>query len=174
MKCDTMVPGHGILATNTSAISITRLANYTSRPSQVIGMHFMNPAPRMRLIELIKGLETSGETYTEIKAFAESLGKITCTSNDRPGFIVNRILMPMINEAFFALMEGVSTAEEIDVGMKHGTNQPMGPLALADFIGLDVCLAICNVLHEGLGEDKYRYPILKRQLKICCSGLVLY
>lgn len=159
-----MIPKHGILATNTSAISITRLANYTSRPSQVIGMHFMNPAPRMKLIELIKGLETSNETYKEIKAFAESLGKVTCMSNDRPGFIVNRILMPMINEAFYALMEGVSTAVEIDTGMKHGTNQPLGPLALADFIGLDVCVAICNVLHEGLKEDKYRYLITRQKV----------
>lgn len=123
---------------------------------QVVGMHFMNPAPKMRIVELIRGMDTSEDTYLQVKSLVESLGKLTCTAMDRPGFIVNRILMPMINEAFFALMEGVATAKDIDAGMKYGTNQPMGPLTLADFIGLDVCLAICTVLHQGLGDDKYR------------------
>lgn len=130
---------------------------------EVIGMHFMNPPPIMKLIEIIKGEKTSQETFEVTRALAAHLGKTFCVSADRPGFIVNRILMPMINEAFFALMEGVATAEDIDVGMRLGTNQPMGPLLLADFIGLDTCLAIIRVLHDGLGSDKYRpCPLLVR------------
>jgi len=145
-----------ILASNTSSISITRIAMATSRPHQVVGMHFMNPPPIMKLVELIKGMQTSEEAFARAEGLAEALGKTVCWSEDRPGFIVNRVLMPMINEAFYTLMEGVATAEDIDVGMKLGTNQPMGPLTLADFIGLDTCLAIMRVLHDGLGDTKYR------------------
>ena len=152
-----------VLATNTSSISITRLASTTSRPTGFIGMHFMNPVPVMKLVEIIRGLQTSDETFSTTKALAEKLGKTTSTSKDHPGFIANRILMPMINEAFYALLEGVGTAEDIDTTMKLGTNQPMGPLALADFIGLDTCLAIMNVLHEGIGDSKYRACPLLRQ-----------
>lgn len=145
-----------ILASNTSSISITRLASATSRPERFIGMHFMNPVPVMKLVELIRGLATSDETWAATKALAEKMGKVTTVSKDYPGFLANRILMPMINEAFTALMEGVGTAEDIDTTMKLGTNQPMGPLTLADFIGLDTCLAIMRVLHDGLGDSKYR------------------
>jgi 3-hydroxybutyryl-CoA dehydrogenase len=145
-----------ILASNTSSISITRLASATSRPERFIGMHFMNPVPVMKLVELIRGLATSDETWATTKALAEQMGKVTTVSKDYPGFLANRILMPMINEAFTALMEGVGTAEDIDTTMKLGTNQPMGPLTLADFIGLDTCLAIMRVLHDGLGDSKYR------------------
>ncbi|KAK9816509.1 hypothetical protein WJX72_001269 [[Myrmecia] bisecta] len=147
---------HAVLASNTSSISITRIAAATQRPSHVVGMHFMNPVPVMQLVELIRGIATSDEVFAGAKALAEHLGKVVCVSQDRPGFIVNRILMPMINEAFYTLMEGVGTAEDIDRGMKSGTNQPMGPLALADFIGLDTCLAIMRVLYDGLGDSKYR------------------
>ena len=142
---DELCPPHTILATNTSSISITRLAATTSRPDRVIGMHFMNPVPIMNLIELIKGLATSDSTFLSTLDLAARLGKETCISADLPGFIINRILMPMINEAFFALMEGVASAKDIDKGMKLGTNQPMGPLMLADFIGLDTCLAIMQI-----------------------------
>ncbi len=145
-----------ILASNTSSISITRLAAATSRPERFIGMHFMNPVPVMKLVELIRGLATSDETWAATKALAEQMGKVTTVSKDYPGFLANRILMPMINEAFTALMEGVGSAEDIDTTMKLGTNQPMGPLTLADFIGLDTCLAIMRVLHDGLGDSKYR------------------
>ena len=145
-----------VLASNTSSISITRIANATSRPDKVVGMHFMNPPPIMKLVELIKGMQTSSESFARAEHFAEALGKTVCRSEDRPGFIVNRVLMPMINEAFYTLMEGVAAPEDIDVGMKLGTNQPMGPLTLADFIGLDTCLAIMKVLHSGLGDTKYR------------------
>jgi 3-hydroxybutyryl-CoA dehydrogenase len=145
-----------LLASNTSSISITRLAASTKRPELFIGMHFMNPVPVMKLVELIRGIATSDETYAATKALAEKLGKTTTVSKDYPGFIANRILMPMINEAFYALMEGVGSAEDIDTTMKLGTNQPMGPLTLADFIGLDTCLAILRVLHDGLGDSKYR------------------
>lgn len=145
-----------ILASNTSSISITRLAASTSRPERFIGMHFMNPVPVMKLVELIRGLATSDETHAATKALAEQMGKTTTVSKDYPGFLANRILMPMINEAFTALMEGVGSAEDIDTTMKLGTNQPMGPLTLADFIGLDTCLAIMRVLHDGLGDSKYR------------------
>lgn len=155
VKLDKIVKSSAILASNTSSISITRLASYTSRPRQVIGMHFMNPPPVMKLIEIVRGADTSDETFATTKALSERLGKVVITSQDYAGFIVNRILMPMINEAFFALYTGVATKEDIDTGMKLGTNHPMGPLELADFIGLDVCLSIMRVLHAGLGDNKY-------------------
>ncbi|KAJ3696076.1 hypothetical protein LUZ60_001453 [Juncus effusus] len=155
MQLDKISKPSAILASNTSSISITRLATSTSRRSQVIGMHFMNPPPIMKLIEIIKGADTSDQTFTKIKSLSEKLGKIVVTSHDYPGFIVNRILMPMINEAFHTLYTGVATKEDIDNGMKLGTNQPMGPLELADFIGLDVCLSILNVLKNGFGDVKY-------------------
>jgi len=151
-----------ILATNTSSISITKLAACTKRPEQVVGMHFMNPVPVMKLVELIRALQTSDETFARTKALAERFGKTVITSEDRPGFIVNRILIPFINEACFTLQEGVGTPEDIDTGAKLGLNHPLGPLALADLIGLDTCLAIAEVLHGQLGEDKYRpAPILR-------------
>ncbi|KAI3426029.1 hypothetical protein D9Q98_007997 [Chlorella vulgaris] len=155
-QLDALMPPHAVLASNTSSISITRLAAATCRPDRVVGLHFMNPVPLMALIELVRGLQTSDETFEATQRLAVHLGKTTCVSLDRPGFIVNRILMPMINEAFFALMEGVGSAHDIDTGMKLGTNQPMGPLTLADFIGLDTCLSIMRVLHEQLGDSKYR------------------
>ncbi|XP_039139364.1 3-hydroxybutyryl-CoA dehydrogenase [Dioscorea cayenensis subsp. rotundata] len=155
LELDKIAKVSAILASNTSSISITRLASTTSRPSQVIGMHFMNPPPIMKLIEIIRGADTSDAVYATVKSLAERLGKTVICSQDYPGFIVNRILMPMINEAFYTLYTGVATKEDIDTGMKLGTNHPMGPLELADFIGLDVCLSIMNVLHEGLGDSKY-------------------
>jgi 3-hydroxybutyryl-CoA dehydrogenase len=145
-----------ILATNTSSISITLLAAQTQRPADVIGMHFMNPVPVMELVEIIRGLPTSDETYETTLALAQELGKTTITSQDCPGFIVNRILIPLINEACFALQEGLGSAQDIDMGAKKGLNHPMGPLELADLIGLDTCLAIAQVLHRELGDDKYR------------------
>ncbi len=145
-----------ILASNTSSISITLLAAVTGRPEDVIGMHFMNPVPVMKLVEIIRGLATSDATYGAILALSAKLGKTTITSKDSPGFIVNRILIPLINEACFALQEGLATATDIDTGIKLGLNHPMGPLELADLIGLDTCLAIADVLHRELGEDKYR------------------
>ena len=160
---DEILPADRILASNTSSISITRLAAATKRPERFVGMHFMNPVPLMKLVELIRGIATTDETYTITKALAEKMGKTTTVSRDYPGFIANRILMPMINEAFYALMEGVGSAEDIDTTMKLGTNQPMGPLVLADFIGLDTCLAIMEVLHDGLGDAKYRPCPLLRQ-----------
>ena len=152
-----------ILASNTSSISITKLGAITKRPDKVIGMHFMNPVPVMKLVEIIRGAATSEETYEKTRALAEKLGKTPLECQDSPGFISNRVLMPMINEAIFALYEGVATRESIDGIMKMGMNHPMGPLTLADFIGLDVCLAIMNVLHDGFGDSKYRpCPLLKR------------
>lgn len=152
-----------ILASNTSSISITKLGAATSRPAKVIGMHFMNPVPVMKLVEVIRGIATSDETYQQVHALSEELGKTPLDCNDYPGFVSNRVLMPMINEAIYALYEGVAPRESIDGIMKLGMNHPMGPLTLADFIGLDVCLAILNVLHEGLGDPKYRAcPLLKR------------
>lgn len=154
-ELDKIAKASAILASNTSSISITRLASATSRPHQVIGMHFMNPPPRMKLVEIVQGADTSDDTFSVTKALAERFGKIVICSQDYAGFVVNRILMPMINEAFFTLYTGVATKEDIDTGMKLGTNHPMGPLELADFIGLDVCLSIMRVLHAGLGDDKY-------------------
>ena len=152
-----------ILASNTSSISITKLATATRRPDKVIGMHFMNPVPVMKLVEIIRGAATTDETYEQIRLLTERLDKIPLECQDSPGFISNRVLMPMINEAIFALYEGVATRESIDGIMKLGMNHPMGPLTLADFIGLDVCLAIMNVLHDGFGDSKYRpCPLLKR------------
>jgi len=163
VELDSVVKPGGILATNTSSISITRIAAATKRPENVIGMHFMNPVPIMQLVELIRGAATSEATYQTTRALAEKMGKTTVVSKDFPGFIVNRILIPMLNEACFALMEGVGSVEDIDTAMKLGTNQPMGPLQLADFIGLDTVLSIAEVLHKGLGDDKYRPSPLLRQ-----------
>jgi 3-hydroxybutyryl-CoA dehydrogenase len=152
-----------ILTSNTSSISITRLAALTSRPAKFMGMHFMNPVPLMTLVELIKGIATTPETFAVVKALAEKMGKVPVEANDYPGFIANRILMPMINEAVYALMEGVGSVEAIDTVMKLGMNHPMGPLMLADLIGLDVCLYIMEVLYEGFKDSKYRpCPLLKK------------
>ncbi len=160
---DEVTKTEAILASNTSSISITKLGARTKRPDKVIGMHFMNPVPVMNLVEIIRGAATSDETYEKTRALAEKLGKTPLECQDSPGFISNRVLMPMINEAIFALYEGVATRESIDGIMKMGMNHPMGPLALADFIGLDVCLAIMNVLHDGFDDSKYRpCPLLKR------------
>jgi 3-hydroxybutyryl-CoA dehydrogenase len=160
---DGIAPAEAILASNTSSISITEIAGCTSRPERVVGMHFMNPVPVMKLVEIIRGLRTSDETTGAVTAIAEELGKTVAEARDFPGFVSNRILMPMINEAVFCLMEGVAEREAIDTVMKLGMNHPLGPLALADLIGLDTCLAIMEVLHEGLGDDKYRpCPLLRR------------
>jgi 3-hydroxybutyryl-CoA dehydrogenase len=159
---DKKLPPDAILATNTSSISVTELAAGTSRPTRFIGMHFMNPVPVMQLVEIVRGLDTSEETVAETVALAKALGKIPVVVADRPGFVSNRVLMPMINEAAFTLMEGVADREAIDTVMKLGMNHPLGPLALADLIGVDVCLDILEVLHKGLGEDKYRpCPLLR-------------
>jgi len=162
-EMDRHAPAHAILATNTSSISITEIAAETGRPERVIGMHFMNPVPVMKLVEIIRGLATSDETTEIVSRKAEALGKTVAEAEDYPGFVANRILMPMINEAVCCLMEGVAEAEAIDTVMKLGMNHPMGPLALADLIGLDTCLAIMEVLQEGLGDSKYRpCPLLRK------------
>ncbi len=160
---DRIAPPEAVLASNTSSISITEIAACTKRPEQVIGMHFMNPVPVMQLVEVIRGLATSDATTDAVMAHARALGKTPVEVNDYPGFVANRILMPMINEAIYCVMEGVGTPEAIDTVMKLGMNHPMGPLTLADFIGLDTCLAIMDVLHEGLGDSKYRAcPLLRK------------
>lgn len=165
-QLDEVAPAGALLCSNTSSISITKIAGVTSRPEKVAGMHFMNPVPLMTLVEGIRGLQTSDETFSRVRAATESLGKVFVEGRDMPGFIVNRILMPMINEAVYALYEGIAEVESIDSAMKLGTNQPMGPLTLADFIGLDTCLAIMNVLHDGMGDTKYRpCPLLVKYVE---------
>jgi 3-hydroxybutyryl-CoA dehydrogenase len=164
-KLDEITSEECILASNTSSISITKIAAVTSRPDKVIGMHFMNPVPLMKLVEVIRGIATSDETYAKVKEMSETMGKTPLDCQDFPGFVANRILLPMINEAIFALYEGVATRESIDGIMKLGMNHPMGPLTLADFIGLDVCLAILRVMHDGLGDPKYRpCPLLVKMV----------
>jgi len=165
-KLDEIVPAEKVLSTNTSSLSITRIASATSRPGRVIGMHFMNPVPLMRLVEIIKGLQTSPGTFDLTMDLARRLGKEPVPANDYPGFIANRVLMPMINEAVYALMEGVGKAEDIDAIMRMGANHPMGPLALADLIGLDTCLEVMKVMQEGFGDPKYRpCPLLRKYVE---------
>ena len=161
-RLDAACPQAAILATNTSSISITAIAAQTQRPERVVGMHFMNPVPVMQLVEIIRGLATTGAVYAATVTLAKALGKTVITSKDAPGFLVNRILIPLINEACFVLQEGVGSAEDIDAGARLGLNHPMGPLALADLIGLDTCLAIAEVLHRDLGDDKYRPATILR------------
>ncbi|WP_144512031.1 3-hydroxybutyryl-CoA dehydrogenase [Bacillus sp. FJAT-22090] len=165
-QLDEITPKHAILATNTSSLPITEIAAVTNRPEQVIGMHFMNPVPVMKLVEIIRGLATSDEVYTAIEEMTKKLSKVPVEVNDFPGFVSNRILMPMINEAIYTLYEGVASKEAIDDVMKMGMNHPMGPLQLADFIGLDTCLYIMEILHEGFGDSKYRpCPLLRKYVK---------
>jgi 3-hydroxybutyryl-CoA dehydrogenase len=163
-KCDAALAPGKWLASNTSSISLTRLAASTSRPDRVIGMHFMNPPPLMKLVEIVRAVQTSDETYALTKALAERMGKKTTTTHDAPGFLVNRILIPMLCEACFALQEGVGSVEDIDTGARLGLNHPMGPLELSDLIGLDTVLAIADVLHHEIGDDKYRAPTILRNL----------
>ena len=161
-----VVPSHTLIASNTSSISITRLAAQTDRPGQFCGMHFMNPVPRMQLVELIRGIATDEDTYQTVRDVTDKLGKTAVNAEDFPAFIVNRILLPMINEAIYTLYEGVGSVAAIDTAMKLGTNHPMGPLELADFIGLDTCLAVMHVLHEGLADTKYRpCPLLVKYVE---------
>ncbi|MDF1508250.1 3-hydroxybutyryl-CoA dehydrogenase [Robertmurraya sp. DFI.2.37] len=165
-ELDQFAPAHAILASNTSSLPITEIAAATSRPEKVIGMHFMNPVPVMKLVEIIRGLATADEVYDTIEDITQKLNKVPVEVNDFPGFVSNRILMPMINEAIYTLYEGVATKEAIDEVMKLGMNHPMGPLTLADFIGLDTCLYIMETLHEGFGDDKYRpCPLLRKYVK---------
>ncbi|WP_028784140.1 3-hydroxybutyryl-CoA dehydrogenase [Thalassobacillus devorans] len=165
-KLDEIAPKHAILASNTSSLPITEIAAVTNRPSQVIGMHFMNPVPVMKLVEIIRGLQTSDETYQSIKDMTEKICKSPVEVNDFPGFVSNRVLMPMINEAIYTVYEGVATPQDVDTVMKLGMNHPMGPLTLADFIGLDTCLYIMEVLYDGFGDSKYRpCPLLRKYVK---------
>lgn len=165
-ELDQLLPAESILATNTSSLPITRLAAETKRADKVIGMHFMNPVPVMKLVEVIRGIATSDETYETVRSLAEQMGKVTAEVQDFPGFAVNRVLIPMINEAAFCVYEGIASVAELDTAMKLGTNQPMGPLTLADFIGLDTCLAVMEVLYEGFKDSKYRpCPLLVQMVQ---------